>query len=96
MSGGCGVSIADDKTILAATVVAADAIACPLSECTFRLEVPAVPLSETVANALGMSAQALGQLHAEQAAWDAAGKMRRHLAAHSPEQWLTQYRGGAA
>lgn len=87
-------SVADDKTILAHTAITQDMLACPLSSCTFYIEVPAVPVSEPIANALGMTGDGLAQLHAEQVAWDAARKMRDHLARHTPEQWLTQYRRG--
>jgi hypothetical protein len=85
------VSVADDKTILAATAITQDMLACPLQGCVFFIEVPAVPVVENIANALGMTGQGLAQLHAEQAAWEAAGKMRSHLQGHSVEDWLTRH-----
>lgn len=84
-------SVADDKTILARTAITQDMLACPLNACPFFIEVPAVPVSEDIANALGMTGRGLAQLHAEQAAWDAAEKMRAHLRGHSVEDWLTRY-----
>ena len=84
-------TIADDKTILAATAIARDMLACPLHGCTYFLEVPAVPVVENIANALGMTGHALAQLHAEQSAWNAAGTMRSHLRGHTVEDWLTRF-----
>lgn len=45
---------------------------------------------------LGMTGHGLAQLHAEQAAWDAARDMRSHLAKHTVEDWLSRYPRGAS
>lgn len=86
-------SISDDQTILARTAITQDMLACPLHACPFFIAVPAVPVSEGIANALGMTGRGLAQLHADRAAYEAARKMRTHLQGHSVEDWLTRYPG---
>lgn len=61
-------------------------LACPL--CDYTLDVPPVPVSDAIGDALGMSGQTLAMVHAEQIAKRAAGSMRDHLATHDPTDWL--------
>lgn len=61
-------------------------LACPL--CDFTLDVPPVPVSNTVGEALGMSGDTLARVHAEQVAKRSVHDMRRHLEGHTLEEWL--------
>lgn len=61
-------------------------LACPL--CTHTIDVPPVPISDPVGQALGMSGPTLAAVHAEQVAKRVSADMRRHLEGHDVLEWL--------
>lgn len=61
-------------------------LACPL--CPHTIDVPPVPVSNAVGEALGMSGHTLAAVHAEQVAKRASTDMRGHLEKHTIEEWL--------
>lgn len=61
-------------------------LACPL--CPHTIDVPPVPVSNAVGEALGMSGTTLAAVHAEQVAKRASAGMREHLEKHDVLEWL--------
>lgn len=61
-------------------------LACPL--CTHTIDVPPVPVSDTVGQALGMSGATLAAVHAEQVAKRVSADMTHHLEGHTVLEWL--------
>lgn len=77
---------APDK-VLVYTIRDPHTLACPL--CPFTLDVPPIPVSDAIGEALGMSGDSLARVHAEQVAKRAVGDMRFHLTCcHTLEEWL--------
>lgn len=76
---------APDK-VLVYTIRDPHTLACPL--CPFTLDVPPIPVSDAIGEALGMSGDSLARVHAEQVAKRAVGDMRFHLNGHTLEEWL--------
>ncbi len=72
--------------ILVYTIRDQRTLACPL--CTHTIDVPPVPISDAVGQALGMSGSTLAAVHAEQVAKRASADMRRHLEEHDVVEWL--------
>jgi hypothetical protein len=61
-------------------------LACPL--CPHTIDVPPVPVSNAVGEALGMSGTTLAAVHAEQVAKRVSADMRKHLEGHDVLEWL--------
>jgi hypothetical protein len=78
----------DDHMILRRTAITDEHLACPLRGCTYIIECPAIPISDGVAGAFGLSGKTLASMHADLASSHAAQAMRIHLAGHTPEDWL--------
>lgn len=72
--------------ILVYTIRDQRTLACPL--CAHTIDVPPVPVSDAVGQALGMSGTTLAAVHAEQVAKRASADMRRHLEGHDVLDWL--------
>lgn len=77
-----------DQTILRHTATNPTTLGCPL--CDHTVDMPPVPVSDAIGEALGISGQTLATVHAEQVAKRAASSMREHLDKHPVEDWLTR------
>lgn len=75
-----------DQTLLRHTATDSTTLSCPL--CDHTIDVPPIPVSNAVGEALGMSGQTLAMVHAEQVAKRSAARMREHLGKHPVEDWL--------
>lgn len=56
--------------------------------CEYRLDVPPISVSETVAAALGMSGMTLAAVQVDQELQRASNDMRAHLKSHSVDDWI--------
>lgn len=79
-----------DRVIVENTIVGAELLVCLL--CDFTVYAPAVPVVPAIAEVFGLSGETLARIHAEQEGKRSAGRMRDHLRAHSPEDWLGRIR----
>lgn len=77
-----------EKAVIKYTLLGGDLLHCPLLGCARTIYLKAVPVSESVAGAFGMSGETLARIHAEQETKSAARDMLRHLEGHSPIEWL--------
>lgn len=72
--------------IIAYTIIDSTTLGCPI--CAYTIDVPPVPVSNAIGEALGMSGHTLAIVHGEQVAKRASAEMRGHLESHKVEDWL--------
>lgn len=63
-----------------------NSLKCPI--CTTVFNMPEVGRSQAVANALGLSVDAMHLLHLDQARHRLEEALNQHLSNHGPEDWL--------